>query len=185
MGAGAAVNSARNGRPAVPVPAARDARGNGHAQGVARRLLAVILVCAAGCQRAGVTAPAADTPGATGVAGAQRLRSPGSTEAVWHALGSWSGRGSGQTGSFDVGTGSLRVTWEARPAGPSADPFITVVLHSAISGRPLQTVIDVHQPGAGTAFVQDEPRVSYFEVQAPGMDWRLTVEEMSTRPAGR
>ena len=104
---------------------------------------------------------------------------------MWHSLGSWSGRGSGQTGSFDVGTGSLRVRWEARAVDPAADDFLTVVLHSAISGRPLQTVVDVHEPGAGIAFVQDEPRVSYFEVQAPGMDWRVSVEEMSQRPAGR
>jgi hypothetical protein len=133
---------------------------------------AAIAVGVAACDRPGTSTNASIQP--AGVSGP-----------LWHSLGTWSGRGSGQTGSFDVGTGSLRVTWEARASAPAADRSLTVVLHSAISGRPLQTVIDVHEPGAGMAFAQDEPRVSYLEVTAPGMDWRLTVEEMSPRPAGR
>lgn len=125
------------------------------------------------------------TPGAGPATAAASDRTDAAGEAIWHSLGTWSGHGSGQTGSFDVGTGSLRVKWEAKASASATNRFLTVVLHSAISGRPLQTVIDVHEPGAGMAFVQDEPRVSYLEVNAPGMDWRLSVEEMSQRPGGR
>lgn len=137
-----------------------------------------VALLAAACDR---QPAAADAPAPSAAPG----RTATATEPLWHPLGTWSGRGNGQTGSFDVGTGSLRVTWEATASAPDGDRSLTVVLHSAISGRPLQTVVDVREPGEGIAFVQDEPRVSYLEVQAPGMDWRLSVEEMSQRPAGR
>ncbi len=157
-----------------------DERQRRHLQ-VPRRLrlapLAGAVLFGAACDRPAATSPAPATPPA--------IAAPAAETAVWHTLGTWSGHGSGQTGSFDVGTGSLRVKWEARASAPDADRYLTVVLHSAISGRPLQTVLDVHEPGAGTAFVQDEPRVSYLDVTAPGMDWRLSVEEMLPRPAGR
>ena len=85
-------------------------------------------------------------------------------------LGTWSGRGSSQTGSFDVTSGALRVTWEARESGAPGAGRLRVDLHSAISGRPLQTVVDVRGAGADTAYVADEPRVSYLQIDAHGVD---------------
>jgi len=60
---------------------------------------------------------------------------------TWHPLGTWSGRGDRQTESFEVTTGALRLTWETRAASTGAGTF-RVALHSAISGRPLQTIVE-------------------------------------------
>ena len=107
------------------------------------------------------------------------------TGLVWHTLGTWSGRGSSQTGSFDVTTGALRVTWKTQPPGGVGAGRFRVALHSAVSGRPLQIVVDTTGAGGETAYVQDEPRVSYLEIEADALEWQVTVEEATSRPAGR
>lgn len=126
-----------------------------------------------GTRGAGAALVAPAVPSASDAA--PRSTAP-SQSLAWRTLGSWSGRGDGQTGSFDVATGALRVTWEARDGG-SADAAFSVVLHSAISGRELQTVVSTRGSGGSTVYVQDEPRVSYLVVHAAGVDWRVTVEE--------
>lgn len=96
---------------------------------------------------------------------------------VWRAVGSWSGHGNGQTGSFNVETGALRIHWEAKGAGSSDDSSFKLWLHSAISGRPLQVAVDHRGPGKDVAYLEDEPRVSYFLVEAGTLDWSVTLEE--------
>jgi hypothetical protein len=107
----------------------------------------------------------------------ERAKPASSQETIlWRAVGSWSGRGNGQTGSFSVETGALRVRWDARNPG-AGQPFFKLWLHSAISGRPLQAVVDHQGPGGDVAYIEDEPRVSYFVVQSENLDWTLTLEE--------
>ncbi len=110
--------------------------------------------------------------GATGARGA----GAGCHDA-WRTLGQWAGTGSRQTESFDVASGALRLQWEARAAalttaGPSR---FRVWLYSAISGRPLQLVAEADGPGAGTAHVADDPRVSYLLIEAEGVSWTATL----------
>ena len=78
-------------------------------------------------------------------AGADQAVSGGTS---WRTLGTWTGSGSRQTESFDVTTGALRLRWETRAmaAGASAGSF-RIWLYSAISGRPLQLIVE--QAGAG------------------------------------
>jgi hypothetical protein len=61
-----------------------------------------------------------------------------------------------------------------------------VTLHSAISGRPRQDVVD-HDGGAGsgTAHISDDPRVSYLMIEADGVDWTATLDEGVVRAASR
>jgi hypothetical protein len=96
---------------------------------------------------------------------------------VWHALGTWSGRGERQTESFDVTSGSLRLTWETLAAGAPGAGRFTVTLHSAISGRPLETIVETQGPGADTASLAAEPRVAYLLIKSEGLDWRVRLEE--------
>jgi hypothetical protein len=98
----------------------------------------------------------------------------------WHQLGTWSGHGNRQTDSFDVTTGALRVRWETRGDAAGAGRF-KVSLHSAISGRALQTIVEHRGAGAGTAHAEDDPRVSYLVIEADQVDWQVTVEEASSR----
>ena len=54
-------------------------------------------------------------------------------------------------------------------------------LHSAISGRPLQTVLDVRGSGGADVYFEDDPRVSYLVVESDQVEWRLVVEEAAAR----
>ena len=114
---------------------------------------------------------------------ARAEQAPGSGTA-WRTLGTWSGNGSRQTDSFDVATGALRLRWEAKPTAAAAGRF-RVTLHSAISGRPLQDVVDDDGPASGTAHISDDPRVSYLMIDADGVDWTATLDEGVARAASR
>lgn len=106
---------------------------------------------------------------------------PGAAETVWRPLGAWSGRGNIQTESFDVVSGALRLTWETHgESGPGAGTF-RVALHSAISGRPLQTFVERQGVGRGTAYLEDDPRVSYLVIESDRVEWRITLEEAGQR----
>jgi hypothetical protein len=71
----------------------------------------------------------------------------------------------------------MRVRWKTtNETKPGAGHF-TVTLHSAVSGRPLQTLVDAHGVGAATADIYDEPRWCYFVVEAAGVSWTMTIEQ--------
>ena len=111
---------------------------------------------------------------------ASREPRPSSTT-VWRSMGAWSGRGNSQTASFTVETGALRLRWETRnESAPGAGRF-RVSLHSAISGRPLQVIVDRTGVGSDVSYLQDEPRVSYLVVESEHVDWMATLEEAVTR----
>ena len=95
----------------------------------------------------------------------------------WRPLGRWSGDGSRQTESFDVATGALRLRWETRSTDAAGTATFKVWLYSAISGRPLQLVVDQAGPGAGTAHIADDPRVSYLVVESTELNWTAALDE--------
>ena len=103
--------------------------------------------------------------------------SPNPEPVIWRTVGSWSGRGNEQTGSFSVETGAMRIRWETRnEAAPGAGAF-RLSLHSAISGRPLQVAVDQKGVGRDTTYIEDDPRVSYLVVDSHDIDWAVTLEE--------
>jgi len=120
-------------------------------------ILILAIVGAAACQSTPASKPA------------------GKDAVLWRRVGSWSGHGNRQTDSFSVETGSLKVSWEAKKP-PATGGAFKVTLHSAISGRPLQVVVDSHGPGRDTLYIGDEPRVSYLVIQAD-LDWELSLDE--------
>lgn len=132
-----------------------------------RRLVATaLLVASAACETR--SPPRDHTPNAS---------------TAWRTLGSWSGRGNSQTGSFSVETGALRLRWETKnESAPGAGRF-RVSLHSAISGRPLQTVVDQVGIGADTSYLEDDPRMSYLVIESENVDWTATLEEAMPAPA--
>jgi len=105
-------------------------------------------------------------------------RDPASKDVtIWRPMGTWSGRGNVQTGSFTVETGALRLRWETRnESTPGAGKF-RVSLHSAISGRPLQLIVDHAGVGSSIAYLEDDPRVSYLVIESQDIDWVATLEE--------
>jgi hypothetical protein len=111
---------------------------------------------------------------------AEQPPKPAEPTIAWHELGSWSGRGNRQTESFTSDTGTLRVRWETTPQpgdARSAEGTFHVTAHSAISGRPLQEVVDYAGVGSGVGYVQQDPHVFYVVVDSSHLNWAFTVEE--------
>lgn len=102
---------------------------------------------------------------------------PTAADIEWRELGSWSGRAGRQTESFEVSMTAMRLRWKtSRESAPGAGRF-TVTLHSAVSGRPIQTIVDTRGVGADTVTVAEEPRWSHFVVDAADLEWEMTLEQ--------
>jgi hypothetical protein len=95
----------------------------------------------------------------------------------WRRVGSWSGHGSMQTGTFNADTGSLRVRWRADVHAPSAAGRFLLTAHSAVSGRPLAVVVEHEGGGDGVAYVTEQPRLFHFVVESADTDWSFSIEE--------
>ncbi len=98
---------------------------------------------------------------------------------AWHYLGTWTGRGHKQTESFTSESGTLRARWETRNPEAGGGAF-TLTIHSAISGRPLEQIVEHTGAGKGTAYLYEDPRVFHAVVDSHGLDWIVTVEEAVT-----
>ncbi len=100
---------------------------------------------------------------------------------AWRRLGAWSGRGNKQTESFTSDTGTLRIHWETTGAGGPGGAF-RLTAHSAISGRPLQQVVDHRGTGSGLGYVQQDPHIFYLVVESDQLAWSIVVEEAMMYP---
>ncbi|MSO56275.1 MAG: hypothetical protein EXQ55_05040 [Acidobacteria bacterium] len=100
-------------------------------------------------------------------------------DVIWSTLRTWSGSGDEQLDSFTSDTGALRIAWEAKRVADAAGPgSLKIVVHSAISGRPLAAAVVDHQgEGKGTAYVSEEPRVFFAEVSSQDVEWTVTISE--------
>ena len=99
------------------------------------------------------------------------------TVAITRSLGSWQGRGS-QTIGIVSESGRLRVTWEARDEEPRGTGTFRLALHSAVSGRPIQLLVDHRGEGRGSADVADDPRPYNLMVESKNVEWSFSVEEI-------
>jgi hypothetical protein len=95
----------------------------------------------------------------------------------WRPAGAWSGQGDSQTGSFDIASGQFRIKWEtSHESSPGAGRF-RVTVRSGVSGRPLKLAVDHQGVGHDTAYVTDDPRPYYLEIESSSVDWSVRVEE--------
>ena len=102
-----------------------------------------------------------------------------SEQVQWEPIKRWSGRGTQQLDSFQSDSGALRIEWEtSRFAGATGPGGLKIVVHSAISGRPLAApILDQRGEGKGTVYFSEEPRVFYLEVTSTDIDWKISVSE--------
>jgi hypothetical protein len=122
-----------------------------------RGVLAVVALCAAvACGRPQTAAPQVVT--------------------VARPAGSWQGKGNA-TLDFNSDSGRLRITWRARGETAPGAGTLRVAVHSAVSGRPLKTVIDHRGAGEGVVTFDDDPRAYNLMVESVNLEWSLTVEE--------
>jgi len=95
----------------------------------------------------------------------------------WRPLESFSGRGNMQTESFNVESTQWRIKWETRnETTPNAGTF-SVVVHSAVSGRPIMEAVDHNGVGKGVAYVTEDPRLYHLVIESSAVDWSIQVEE--------
>jgi hypothetical protein len=109
--------------------------------------------------------------------GRPRSEPPSKQFVQWRALGSWSGRGNAQSGSFPSVTGSMRVQWRTEHDLPGDPGTFRLTIHSAVSGRPLLLAVDQQGVGHDISYVHESPRTFYGVVESRGLDWSFTVEE--------
>ena len=102
---------------------------------------------------------------------------PAAAEITWREVGTWTGGLSRQTESFEVSISAMRLRWQTTSEASPGAGRLTVTLHSAVSGRPLQTIVDAHGLSSATVNVADEPRWSYFVIEAANVEWQMTLEQ--------
>jgi len=58
-------------------------------------------------------------------------------------------------------------------------PFLlfTALICGACGDSSPQRLTEAQQPGKGTAFVSEEPRVFFLEVRSQDLEWTVTVSE--------
>jgi hypothetical protein len=99
--------------------------------------------------------------------------------AVPQHMGDWQGRGDYTIG-ITSHSGTFRIRWEARSVPDAANPpgRFRLTIHSAVSGRPLDEVINHVGPGAGTIDYEEDPRQFNLMVASADLDWTVAVDEM-------
>jgi len=96
-------------------------------------------------------------------------------ETYWRKVGTWSGHDRLQTESWPGDTGAMRIRWNTSHSREGG--VFQLTIHSAISGRPMQTVVDQAGDGEGTAYFSDDPRAFFAVVDSKNIDWTFTIEE--------
>ena len=96
-------------------------------------------------------------------------------ETIWRPVGTWTGKGRRQTESWPGDSGAMRIHWTTSHA--AADGVFQLTVHSAISGRPMQLMVDKVGDGEGTEYFSDDPRVFFAVVDSRNLDWTFTIEE--------
>jgi len=95
----------------------------------------------------------------------------------WRPIASFSGRGDDQTESFNIESTQWRIKWETKgAASPGAGTF-HVVVHSAVSGRPIADAVEHQGNGRGVAYVTEDPRLYHLVIESSGLDWSIAVQE--------
>lgn len=95
----------------------------------------------------------------------------------WRPITSFSGRGDSQTESFDIASTQWRIQWQTKGAAAVGAGSFHLVVHSAVSGRPIQDAVLQHGDGHGIAYVSEEPRLYELVIESSGLDWSVQVQE--------
>jgi len=95
----------------------------------------------------------------------------------WRPIVSWSGVGSTQTDSFNIGSGQWRIKWETSHEQSPGKGYFRLKVHSLVSGRFVETAVDHKGVGHDVVYVAEEPRAFFLVIESSGIDWNVSVEE--------
>jgi len=107
---------------------------------------------------------------------------PASSGTVTRSLGSFQGQGN-QTIGVVSESGRLHVSWNTKGERLPGRGTFRLALHSAVSGRPIQLIVEMRGEGSGSADVAEDPRPYNFMVESENLDWSFTVDEVVAAPA--
>jgi len=99
------------------------------------------------------------------------------TVAVTRPAGTWQGRGDSTIG-FPSESGQFRITWETHGEQPAGAGRFRLTVHSAVSGRAMEVLVDQQGEQRGSADFADLPRVYDFMIASANVDWTVSVEEV-------
>jgi hypothetical protein len=95
----------------------------------------------------------------------------------WRPIGSWSGHGNMQTESFNIEGTQWRIKWETKgEASPGAGDLV-IMVHSAVSGRPIALGVEHKGNGHGVEYVTEDPRLYHLVIESSGLEWAFSVDE--------
>lgn len=95
----------------------------------------------------------------------------------WRPVAAFSGHGNSQTESFNVDTGQWRIKWDTKnETSPDSGTF-RVMVHSAVSGRPMMLAVEHRGAGHDVAYVNEDPRLYHLVIESEDLDWSLKIEE--------
>lgn len=103
----------------------------------------------------------------------------------WRPVETFSGHGNTQTQSFDIGVGQWRIRWETKNEMPPGTGTFQLTVHSAVSGRPLELLVDRRGVGHDIAYVNEDPRLFHLVIESSNVDWSVAIEEAVVGGAGR
>jgi hypothetical protein len=113
------------------------------------------------------------------VACSPKPSTPQDIRAVTREVGAWQGHGTATVGDIPSETGRFRIHWATTNESPPGGGTFKLTMRSAISGRPLQLVVEHRGVGSGTADYDEGPRTYDFLVESANVDWSFRVEETS------
>ena len=96
---------------------------------------------------------------------------------IWHKLGEWSGSGNLQTETFTCDSGGMRLQWETRNETAPGKGYFKMAVHSAVSGRPLEVVVEHKGIGKDLEYFNDDPRIMYVVIESRDVEWAFSVDE--------
>jgi hypothetical protein len=114
---------------------------------------------------------------AVGACGRRSESVPNQPLIGWRPVASWSGRGNTQTESFNMESGQWRIRWETSSIQPSSPGTFRAIVHSTVSGRFVEVAVDHQGAGKGIAYVGEDPRQFFLDIESSGLDWKVAVEE--------
>jgi hypothetical protein len=95
----------------------------------------------------------------------------------WRHVASWSGDSNTQTESFNMESGQWRIRWQTSNKQPSSAGNFRAIVHSSVSGRFVQVAAEHQGAGSGIAYIAEDPRQFFLDIESTGVDWKVSVEE--------
>jgi hypothetical protein len=112
-----------------------------------------------------------------GACGPRSKSAPRQSLIGWRPVASWSGRGNIQTESFSMESGQWRIRWETSDMQVSRAGTFRAIVHSTVSGRFVEVAVEHQGAGKGVAYVAEDPRQFFLDIESSGVDWKVAVEE--------